>query len=105
LSEVISDEDFEMTIENPLVSAKSFETILDYYLFNNFNPKIIEQIDLNPDVCFLNLHDKELILKYDVFEGNELRDLLNASVYLNMKAFRKLCLARIAFEFALDYRN
>lgn len=61
-----------MAIESPLVSAKSFETIIDYYEFNEYNPTIIEKIHSNPDVCFLNLHDKELIMKYSVTEGTEL---------------------------------
>ncbi|CAD8120061.1 unnamed protein product [Paramecium sonneborni] len=94
--------DEELPLSETQVTLRAFETLKNYYEFNNFKPEIIDAISNDPNTCFLNEYNRELIMKYSVFEGNELKELLQAAIYLQTIAFKKLCLARIAFEFHIE---
>ncbi|CAD8200687.1 unnamed protein product [Paramecium octaurelia] len=92
----------ELPLLESQVTLEAFKTLEEYYKFNNFEPRVIDAITNDPNTCFLNEHDRELIMKVKVFEGNQLKELLEAAKYLQTSAFKKLCLARIAFEFHVD---
>ncbi|CAD8107240.1 unnamed protein product [Paramecium primaurelia] len=94
--------DEELPLLESQVTLKAFQTLQKYYEFNNFEPAIIDAISNDPNTCFLNEFNRQLIMEYSVFEGNELKELLQAAIYLQTLAFKKLCLARIAFEFHVD---
>ncbi|CAD8115454.1 unnamed protein product [Paramecium sonneborni] len=96
------DLDEELILSETQVTLRAFEALKSYYEFNSFEPQIIDAISNDPNTCFLNEFNRELIMKYNVFEGNELQELIQAAIYLQTVAFKKLCLARIAIEFYIN---
>lgn len=86
-------------MDSTLVSRKAFDIIKKYYEFNNFAPTIITQPSEDPNVLFLNAHDKELMMPIDPFKGDFLKELLKSAVYLNVIAFKSIILISFRIVF------
>ncbi|CAD8171399.1 unnamed protein product [Paramecium octaurelia] len=96
------DPDEIIEIPQSCVTYKAFVYIKKYYEHNKFEPQKIMGGALNADQLFLNQHDKELMLSVNPFIGELLKQLIQAAVYFQLDAFKKLCLARIYYEFLID---
>ncbi|KAM3138313.1 hypothetical protein pb186bvf_009589 [Paramecium bursaria] len=79
-----------------------FQYIKKYYEFNSFKPQEITEASKDPSKLFWNEHDRDLIMPVSPLEGTLLQRLVQAATYLQMRAFKKLCLARIMLEFYFD---
>ncbi|CAD8175985.1 unnamed protein product [Paramecium pentaurelia] len=96
------DSDEIIEIPQSCVTQKAFDYIKKYYEYNKYEPQKIMGGALNADQLFLNQHDKELMLPVNPFNGDLLKQLIQAAVYFQLEAFKKLCLARLYYEFLID---